>query len=134
MNTITFSWLLVLGLFGAGLCALLWARAKKERNAAVGMLGFTCCFLFTVGLLMFATRLNATAQRNPPGLSQDAQIVQKLLRGEEAPIEHYRTILGLTLTARDELKLPPDIVKKVGDYRRYSIHFNTNDTVTVTNR
>ena len=95
---------------------------------------FGVCLAFFGGINCIRVSSPQLAQRSPSELSKDAQIVQRLLRGEEAPIEHYRTILGLTLTARDELKLPPDIVKKVGDYRRYSIRFNTNDTVTVTNR
>src|SRR3989344_2765846 len=133
MNTITFSWLLVLGLFGAGLCALLWARAKKERNAAVGMLGFTCCFLFTVGLLMFATRLKTTAQRNPPELSPREQFMQRLLRGEEVPLNGSTLPEVYATFARDN-NLPESDARKLGDSRRYYLRFDTNDTVTATNR
>ena len=66
--------------------------------------------------------------------SRSAEVVQKLLRGEEIPLTQFVDISRCAWTAQSELKLPLEEVKKIGDAKRYTILFNTNSIVTATNR
>ena len=82
---------------------------------------------------MFATRLKTTAQRNPPELSPREQFMQRLLRGEEVPLNGSTLPEVYATFARDN-NLPESDARKLGDSRRYYLRFDTNDTVTATNR
>jgi len=128
---LTFGWIIILfSIIGTG-PLLLMKGLKVKKFSFVTMLVGTLAGLLLV--IIGLNEKNTTAQRNPPGLSQDAQVVQKLLHGEEVSFESYRTIPVFMYAARKELKLPPGMMEKIGDWRRYTIRFKTNDVLTVTN-
>jgi len=108
-------------------------KTDKVRNVGHGVM-CVAVLLGTYFVVVGVHEKNAAAQRNPPEFSQDAQIVQKLLRGENILLESYRDIPAIVTTAREELKLPPDVLEKLGDNRNYTIRFNASYKIPATNR
>lgn len=93
--------------------------------------------LIVVGALFGITEPKADLKS---GVSQDAQVVQttpiveRLLRGEEVPLVGSTIPQVYATWARDR-RLSESDSRKLGDIRRYTIRFNTNDTVQMaTNR
>lgn len=77
---------------------------------------------------------NVATRPNAPELSQNMRVVQRLLRGEEVPLVGSTLPEVYATWARDR-RLPENDSRKLGDIRRYTIRFNTNDFMqTATNR
>lgn len=124
---------IMVGLFGSLPFFTMGTRAVKKIGLLVGIVVILIGLVFAI--VGMHEKKAASVQRVVE-LSPDAYIVQRLLRGEEVPIwvYHHLAILSFVHTAEKELKLPTEVVKKIGDSRRYTLHFNTNDTVVATNR
>ena len=134
MNTSGFVLLLVGSLLALACGSLVWGLATNKKLAYLGLF----LWIASLGVIIFLFVHNgiypSTAQVSVPSQTQSARVVQKLLRGEGVPIEQYTTIPVLAYAAEKELKLPTNVVAKIGDYRRYTLHFNTNDALSATNR
>lgn len=128
--------IVLVSVFGGLLGGLPFMSMKNPRTKHIGVVTMFVGVLIGLSFTFEGAhhqKAIATQRNHLVVISRDAQVVQRLLRGEEVQLTDYSDFGRLVEVSRVELKLPVGITDKFCDPRRYTIRFDTNGIVTATN-